>query len=122
MQHYNWLLSRLDAFIRKYYLNQLLRGGLILLTCVLAYILLVSVGEYYLYLPVWAKIAAVSAFVLLGGSALLFWIILPLAKMARMGKTLSHEEAAVIVGRHFPEISDKLLNILQLRADVSSRS
>src|SRR3954467_3198696 len=99
MNQYSWLLSRLDAFIRKYYINQLLRGGLILLTCLLAYVLLVSVGEYYLYLPVPAKVAIISAFVLLGGSALVFWIIRPLAKMIRMGKTLSHEDAAVIIGR-----------------------
>lgn len=115
MQYYNWLLAKLDAFIRKYYLNQLLRGGLILLTCLLAYILLVSIGEYYLYLPVWAKVSIVSAFIALGGSALVFLVLIPLTKMVRMGKTLSHEDAAVIVGRHFPEISDKLLNVLQLK-------
>jgi hypothetical protein len=122
MQHYNWLLSKLDAFIRKYYLNQLLRGSLILFTCLLAYILLVSVGEYYLYLPVWAKVSIISAFVALGGSALVFWVILPLARMGRMGKTLSHEEAALIVGRHFPEISDKLLNVLQLKSGHASEA
>jgi hypothetical protein len=115
MQHYSWLLARLDAFIRKYYLNQLVRGGLILLSCLLAYVLLVSAGEYYLYLPVWAKLGIVGAFVALGGAALVWLIVIPLAKMARLGKTLSHEDAAVIVGRHFPEISDKLLNILQLK-------
>ena len=120
MQHYNWLLSRLDAFIRKFYLNQLLRGGLILLTCLLAYVLLVSVGEYYLYLPVWAKLSIITAFVLLGGSALVLLIIRPLAKMARMGKALSHADAAVIVGRHFPEIQDKLLNVLQLKSDSAT--
>jgi hypothetical protein len=120
MQHYSWLLSRLDAFIRKYYVNQLLRGGLILLTCLLAYVLLVSVGEYYLYLPVWAKVSVVGAFVVLGGGALVFLVIRPLLGMARLGKTLSHEEAAVIVGRHFPEISDKLLNVLQLKNDQNS--
>ncbi|MBS1616774.1 MAG: DUF4175 family protein [Bacteroidetes bacterium] len=114
MQQLSWLLTRLDAFIRKYYFNQVLRGGLILLSCVLTYFLLVSVSEYYLYLPVWVKLCIVSAFVLLGGGALIGLIILPLMKMAHLGKTLSHEEAARIVGRHFPEVSDKLLNILQL--------
>ncbi len=115
MQQLSWLLARLDAFIRKYYFNQLMRGGLILLSCVLAYILLVSVGEYYLYLPVWVKLCIVSVFVLVGGSALIWLIIRPLAKMARLGKTLSREEAALIIGSHFPEISDKLINILQLK-------
>jgi len=120
MEQYNWLLSRLDAFIRKYYLNQLLRGGLILLTCLLAYILLVSVGEYYLYLPVWARIALMSLFIVLGISALALLIIRPLLGMASLGKTLSHEQAAVIIGKHFPEIKDKLLNVLQLKNGSST--
>ena len=115
MNNYDWLLSRLDAFIRKYYANQLLRGSLILLSCLLLYILTVSVGEYFLYMPVWLKVSLVSAFVLLGSAALVGWVIIPLTKMARLGNVISHEQAAEIIGRHFPEISDKLLNILQLK-------
>lgn len=122
MQQYDWLLSKLDAFIRKYYINQLIRGALILLICLVFYVLAVSVSEYYLYLPVWLKVVLVSLFVLLGGGALIFWIIRPLMKMAKLGKTLSHEEAAGIVGTHFPEISDKLLNILQLKKQADGQS
>lgn len=122
MQHYDWLLSKLDAFIRKYYINQLIRGGLILLTCLLLFILLVSVGEYFLYLPVPLKVTLLGLFVLLGSAALIFWIIRPLAKMSKLGRHLSHEEAAAIVGTHFPEISDKLLNILQLKKQSDSQS
>ncbi len=121
MQQYDWLLSKLDAFIRKYYVNQLIRGGLILLICLLAYVLTASVSEYYLYLPVWLKVTLAALFIVFGGGALIFWVILPLSKMARMGRTLSHDEAATIVGKHFPEISDKLLNILQLKRHSDSQ-
>jgi hypothetical protein len=122
MQNYHWLLSRLDAFIRKFYLNQMLRGGLILLICLLLFILPVSIGEYFLYLPVWARLALVAIFILAATGALVFWIIRPLSKLARMGRTLSHAEAAVLIGRHFPEISDKLLNLLQLKNDSNPQS
>ncbi len=115
MNHYDWLISRLDAFIRKYYANRLIRGTLVLLICLLFYILTISLGEYYLYLPVWIKVGLVSLFVILGGTALVAWVIIPVMQMARMGKVISHEQAAEIVGKHFPEISDKLLNILQLK-------
>ncbi|RYE22149.1 MAG: hypothetical protein EOP51_13915, partial [Sphingobacteriales bacterium] len=118
MNNYDWLISRLDAFIRKYYINQLLRGSLVLLICVLLYVLTISVGEYYLYLPVWAKVTLVSLFVVLGLAALVIWVAIPLSKMARLGKVISHQQAAVIVGEHFPEISDKLLNILQLKSSA----
>jgi hypothetical protein len=120
MNNYDWLVSRLDAFIRKYYANKVIRGSLIFLSCLLAYILMVSVGEYYLYLPVWLRITIVSVFFLLGMSALVAWVVIPLTKMARFGKIISHEQAATIVGTHFPEISDKLLNILQLKRQSDS--
>lgn len=120
MSNYEELISRLDAFIRKYYANQLLRGSLILFICLLAYILTVSVGEYYLYLPVWAKISIVSLFVVAGLAALIVWVAIPFSKMAKLGKQISHEQAAIIVGKHFPEVSDKLLNILQLRHHADS--
>lgn len=120
MNHYDWLISRLDAFIRKYYANQLLRGSLVLLICLLFYILTVSVGEYFLYMPVWLKVSIVAAFAVLGTVALVWWVIIPLSKMARLGKVISHEQAASIIGAHFPEISDKLLNILQLRRQADT--
>ena len=115
MNNYDWLIARLDAFIRKYYLNMVLRGTLVFLSCILFYVLTFSVGEYYLYLPVWSRIIIVSLFLILGLSSLIVWIVIPLAKMGRLGKVISHEQAANIIGRHFPEVSDRLLNILQLK-------
>lgn len=115
MTQYEDLIASLDAFIRRYYANKLLRGALVLLTCLLGYVLMVSIGEYYLYLPVWVKILIVGLFVVLGAVALLFWILIPAAQMLRIGKLISHDQAAAIIGAHFPEVSDRLLNILQLR-------
>ncbi len=124
MNNYDWLIERLDAFIRKYYANKVIRGSLVFLSCMLFYILTVSVGEYYLYLPVWARITIVSAFLALGITALVAWVMIPLTKMARLGTVISHERAAEIIGQHFPEVSDRLLNILQLKRQndqISSR-
>lgn len=122
MNNYEWLVSRLDAFIRKYYANKVIRGTLVFLSCLLFYVLTVSIGEYYLYMPVWSRVAIMSIFVGLGLSALIAWVIIPLAKMAKLGSIISHEQAAAIIGTHFPEVSDRLLNILQLRKQSDSGS
>jgi len=122
MSNYDRLISRLDAFIRKYYANQVIRGSLIFLICLLFYILAVSVGEYFLYMPVWLRVSIVSLFIAAGIISLVIWVVIPLTKMTRLGKIISHEQAADIVGRHFPEISDKLLNILQLRRQADANS
>lgn len=120
MNNYEWLISRLDAFIRKYYANKVIRGSFVFLSCLLFYVLSVSVGEYYLYLPVWSRVAILSLFVVLGLSSLVAWVIIPLTQMARLGSTISHEQAAEIIGCHFPEVSDRLLNILQLKKSPDS--
>lgn len=120
MTAYDLLISRLDGFIRKYYANQLLRGGLVLLASLLTVLLIAGIGEYFLYLPPAVKIPLLSAVGIFAATALVFWVLIPLSKMARMGKTLSREEAAVIAGRHFPEVGDKMLNVLQLGSGAVS--
>ena len=120
MSHYDWLIEKLDAFIRRYYANKMLRGGMVLLICLLAFVLSASIGEYFLFLPAVIKIVLVTLLLLLGGGAMIGWVLLPLSKMLKLGKVISHEQAAVIVGKHFPEISDKLLNILQLKKQSES--
>ena len=120
MNNYDRLIERLDAFIRKYYANKVIRGSLVFLSCLLFYVLTISVSEYYLYLPVWLKVTVMSLFLILGLSALVAWVIVPLSKMWRLGKVLSHEQAAQIIGQHFSEVSDRLLNILQLKSQSDS--
>lgn len=115
MQHYDLLIQKLDGFIRKYYINRLLRGLLIFCSCLLLYYLLITIGEYYLYFPVWLKVTILAILFFVGLFALARLVIVPLLKMQQFGKRISHDQAAAIIGKHFPEVSDKLLNILQLK-------
>lgn len=114
MEPYNQLIKTLDRFIRRFYLNQLLRGGIFLLTGIAALILILSLSEYFFYLHSWMKISILSIITLITFYALIFWVIRPLLGMQRIGKIISREQAATIIGRFFPEVKDKLLNILQL--------
>ena len=43
------------------------------------------------------------------------FILIPVFHLFKIGKIISHEQAAIIIGKHFPGVSDKLLNTLQLR-------
>jgi len=122
MNNYDLLIQRLDAFIRRYYLNQLMRGGLIFIACLLTSILLLALGEYMLYFPSWFKLSILALLALAGLLSVAIWIIVPLLKINRLGTTISHEQAAAIIGKHFPEVSDKLLNILQLRHNAYGSS
>lgn len=44
------------------------------------------------------------------------YIILPIAQISRLGKVINHEKAAEIIGKHFSEVQDVLLNTLQLHS------
>jgi hypothetical protein len=114
MNNYNLLISRLDAFIRKYYANKLLRGAIIFLASAIAFYLIISLGEYFFYFPSWLRYGLLGVFAVLGVGSLAAWVINPLLKMSRLGNVISHHQAAQIIGDHFPNVKDKLLNILQL--------
>jgi len=114
MTNYRLLIKRLDAFIRKYYANRLIRGGILVLASALAFYLIVSVGEYFFYFPSWLRYSVLAIFIVLGAFALIRYVILPLLQMSKLGPIISHERAAGIIGEHFPNVRDKLLNILQL--------
>jgi hypothetical protein len=45
----------------------------------------------------------------------ILWIVNPLLQYFRLGKILSKEQAAQIIGVHFTPVKDKLLNILELK-------
>ncbi|MEZ5045598.1 MAG: DUF4175 family protein [Chitinophagaceae bacterium] len=124
MNNYDYLIKRLDGFIRKYYTNKLVKGIMLFIAAILAFAVLISLGEYYLYFPSWLRYTFLIAFVLLGGFALIAMIIVPLLQTQKLGKVISHEKAASIIGSHFPDVQDKLLNVLQLKhaaAHVASK-
>jgi hypothetical protein len=113
--NYTLLIEKLDEFIRKYYVNQLLRGALYSVAAILGMFILLNVMAYYMYLSTGVRKVLFYGF--LGGSvtALWQWIGRPLIHYYRLGTTIGHEQAANIIGGHFAEVKDKLLNILQLR-------
>lgn len=115
MNNYDLLLLKLDQFIRKYYKNQLLRGTIYALTTLSAAYLLFSVLEYYGHFGKAVRGIFFFSFIALLLAVLTRYIVRPLFGLNRVGKVLSHKEASAIIGRHFPEVSDQLLNTLQLK-------
>jgi hypothetical protein len=113
--NYRLLIEKLDQFIRKYYINQLIRGALYSIGLILLLFLVISVLEYYYYFSSGIRKAMFFSFVGISAVALGGWVGLPLLRYFRLGSVISHEQAAQIIGQHFTNVKDKLLNILQLR-------
>jgi len=50
------------------------------------------------------------------------FIAFPIFKLFKLQKGISYQDASSIIGNHFPEVSDKLLNFLQLSQNLNSGS
>ncbi len=122
MSNYAILVSKLDAFVRKYYKNQLIRGLLYFVALVFALFLAVVSLEYFGRFGQGVRTALFFLFSATTAVVLINWVVSPLLSLYRLGKTISHEQASVIIGQHFSEVNDKLLNTLQLHLQSGSTS
>ncbi len=115
MEKGNTIIEKLDRFIRKYYQNRLIKGFLYTAALSLSLFILIVVLEHFGYFSTALRVLLLTLFVAVLVGLVAYYIAVPLLRMNRIGRSLSYEEAARIVGRHFPEVKDKLLNLLQLQ-------
>ena len=112
---YQQLIKKIDDFIRKYYLNKLVRGAIWLSGIFLVSYLLLIVSEYYSYFSINTKTILFYSFVF--SQVILAWFLIGkhLVAYFNLGKIINHEQASEIIGSHFPDVKDKLINTLQLK-------
>lgn len=108
------IIKSIDAFIRKYYKNKLLKGILISSSLLFTLFLILSLSEYFAYFSVPVRTFIFWFFVISILVSFVFYIAIPWMRMNRLGKCITREEASRIIGQHFPDIKDKLTNLLQL--------
>ena len=115
MQRKDSIRQNLDQFIRKYYKNRMIKGILYASALLLSLFLIMAVLEHFGYFSTLVRAILFWCYLLASVCLLVYYVFVPLAKMFRLGKVISYEEAARIIGRHFPDVQDKLLNLLQLQ-------
>ena len=122
--NYQLLINKLDQFIRKYYINKLIRGFLYALGLIGFLFLTMNLLEYYFYYGKEGRKILFYSFLGISIVALFVWILVPLLNYFRLGRVISHEQAANIIGDHFGDVKDKLINVLQLKkqSDHSTRA
>ncbi|MCL8008131.1 hypothetical protein M8845_11905 [Gelidibacter japonicus] len=107
--------SKLEQFIRRYYTNDLLKGAILFFAIGLLYLLFTLFIEYILWLGPSARAILFWVFVSVELGLFIRFIVWPLLKLFKLQKGIDYDEASNIIGKHFPEVSDKLLNVLQLQ-------
>ena len=114
MGHFDNLINQIDAFIRKFYKNQMIKGTFLFLIIFLFSFLVITGLEYIGRFNSIVRAILLFSFIVVNGYVLLKYFIQPLTKLFSFGKRINRYQAASIIGDFFPSVDDKLLNTLQL--------
>ena len=108
------IYQKLEAFIRKFYTNELIRGTIFFIGLGLLYLLVTLFIEYFLWLKPIGRMILFWTFVGVEVYLLFRFILFPIFKLFKLQKGIDYNQASAIIGNHFVEVSDKLTNFLQL--------
>ncbi|WP_394801792.1 DUF4175 family protein [Tenacibaculum ovolyticum] len=111
----NTIEQKLQQFSRKYYTSELIKGSILFISLGLIYLFFTLFIEHFLWLKPTARTLLFWLFIIVEAFLFLRFICFPIFKIIGLQKGISFEEASKIIGNHFPEVQDKLLNILQLK-------
>ncbi|MDO5969142.1 hypothetical protein Q4Q35_04910 [Flavivirga aquimarina] len=117
--HFKNIQNKLEAFIRRYYTNELLKGAILFFAIGLLYFLFTLFIEHILWLNTTARTILFWLFIAVEITLIIKFVAIPLAKLLKLQKGINYENASRIIGQHFPEVNDKLLNVLQLHQNTS---
>ena len=114
MSSINVIVDKLEKFTKKYYFNELIKGSLIFVGVSILYFLIIVAIENFLWLNNTGR--AILFWIFIGVVFALFvkYICIPVIKILRLIKGIDHKTASKLIGNHFNEVNDKLINLLQL--------
>ena len=114
MGAFDRLLEQIDAFIRKYYKNEMIKGLLLFVGILLFSFLLTTSLEYFARFGSTVRTFLFFSFLTLNLFVLVKYIVIPISRLFSLGKKIDRYQASQIIGTFFPTVSDRLLNTLQL--------
>ena len=118
MAVYNTLIPKLESFIKKYYQNQLLKGAILGISLVFAAFFALSFFEYLARFGTTKRTFLFYTFVLLCLAVIGWYIIRPILGLINVNRKFGTKEASQLIGNHFPQVKDKLINTLQLQKEA----
>lgn len=115
MEGFGIIQRKLEEFLRKYYLNELVKGVILFISIGLLYTITLLVLENYLWLNSVARSIMFWSFIAVQSFLIKKYLFIPLFKLFKISKGIGYVQASRIIGNHFPNVNDKLLNVLQLK-------
>ncbi len=114
------LHQKLEEYKSKFYLNKVLKGTLISAAILLGTYLIFNTLEYFGHFGTNVRTVLFYSFCGILIYSILSQIAWPMFHLFSTKKSINDKDAAIQIGQFFPEISDKLLNTLQLSTNSNS--
>ncbi|WP_421813301.1 hypothetical protein [Flagellimonas sp.] len=114
MNAYNNILAKLEQFIKRFYTKQLIKGIFLFLTLGTLFWMAVTYFEYVLWLNESWRLTLFILFLVVELYLLYRFIFVPLLYLFKIRAGIDNRAASQLIGKHFPNVDDKLLNLLEL--------
>lgn len=108
------IYSKLEQFIRKFHFSELIKGSLLFICIGVLYFLATVLIEHFLWLSNSSRFYLFLFFIVIESLLFIRFIVVPLLRLFKIRSGLSYADASLIIGNHFSNVSDTLINFLQL--------
>ncbi len=121
--NYELLLDKIDKFIRRYYLNLLIKGSMLFGAGFLILVIALSLLEYLGYFTTSVRFILFYGFVIFNVFVFIRYVAIPFLGLLRIGRKVHAKEASRILGTFFKEeLNDKVTNTLELQELLETNS
>ncbi len=117
-KNYKQFVNKLNLYIRKFYLYQLIRGLLLFALIFIVYSVFIFLLEYFNYFEPNIKLVIIGLTLFFTLVILIYYVIIPLLKLAGIGRRINYLDVSEQLKNTIPEIKDKLVNIIELEGDT----
>ena len=119
-KNYKQFVDKLNSYIRKFYLYQLIRGLMLFILLIIVYWGSIALLEYFSYFNPKIKLSIAVFTVLLTLFIFIYFIVKPFIKLLGLGKVLTFYDVSTHLSKKYPEIKDRLINIIELSKEAHS--
>ncbi len=121
-QKYQQFITSIEVFINKYYQNLLIRGGIIFAAFSLLLFLIIAVFETIGWFNSSVRLFLLLFFLTTTLFIFAYYLLLPLLRLFKLLPRITHHYANILLVKAFPEISDQIINILELKSLSTSHN
>jgi len=111
---YQNIIAKLEQFIKRFYTKQLIKGIFLFLTLGTLFWMAITYFEYVLWLNESWRLTLFILFLVVELYLLYRHIAVPLLYLFKIRDGIDKRAASQLIGKHFPNVDDKLLNLLEL--------